>query len=149
MQVNGEKSVPGPIPKHHHWSALGDAYAQCGQGLSMWDFNTCYLMSILVSILTAVKTHIVFVTLALLSDQNLLLLQVLISVSIFTLLANCLNCFVITWTVKISLWLKWTSMVFEHDCCFCMHYDFDYVQMFWIRDCPQFTRNCKSQQQPG
>ena len=52
-------------------------------------FNTCYLMSILVSRLTAVKTHIVFVTLAFLSDQNLLLLQVLISVSIFTLLANC------------------------------------------------------------
>ena len=56
-----------------------------------------------------IKVHIVFVSLALLSDHNLLL-QVLMPVGMFALYASCWNYSVIIQTVKASLWLKWTSI---------------------------------------
>ena len=59
------------------------------------------------------------------------------------------NCFVVIQIIKVASWLKWRSLVFKHNRCFGMHYNFDYVQMFGIRDCPEFTRNCKPQQKEG
>ena len=65
--------------------------------------NTCYQMTVLVSRFTAIKAHIVFVNLALLSDHKSLLLQVLMPVGMFTLLVNCCNYFVIIQTVNALL----------------------------------------------